>query len=85
MKQRIFLCAGFVISSALRFGSRRLSFQFQFADTKHFGVDPSAIATYMDGVIGCANCVTVSSGVAVAQKYSGDKHTSWDRTERQLR
>ncbi len=47
------------------------------------GDQSAAIAAYMNGVIGCANCVTVSgltagglatTGVAVAQKYSGDGH-----------
>ena len=30
------------------------------------------IATYMDSIIGCTGCVTVSSGVAVAQQYNAD-------------
>jgi hypothetical protein len=30
------------------------------------------IATYMDEIIGCSGCVTVSSGVAVAQQYDAD-------------
>jgi hypothetical protein len=30
------------------------------------------IATYMDSIIGCSGCVTVSSGVAVAQQYNAD-------------
>ena len=30
------------------------------------------IANYMDSIIGCTGCVTVSSGVAVAQQYNAD-------------
>lgn len=30
------------------------------------------IANYMDGIIGCSGCVTVSNGVAVAQQYDAD-------------
>ncbi len=56
--------------------SGRAAYVFNFNSlpvTPNNGTDSSsAIATYMDGVLGCANCVTVSAGVAVDQKYNGD-------------
>ena len=50
------------------------------ADTFNFnslasGATSSQIATYMDGVIGCANCVTVTGAVA-DKTYNGDGHVT---------
>jgi len=39
------------------------------------GATSSAIQTYMDGVLGCKNCVTVTGAVA-DQKYNGDGHVT---------
>lgn len=74
MKQQIAVCAGIlVILGSAR--SARADYVFNFNSlTPSTSSQSAAIATYMDGVIGCSNCVTVSSGVAVAQKYTGDGH-----------
>jgi len=36
--------------------------------------ESTAIANYMSSVLGCSGCVSVSSGVAVAQQYNADGH-----------
>jgi hypothetical protein len=74
MKQRIFLCAGMlaILGSAV---SARADYLFTFDSpslTKSFSDQSTNIANYMDGIIGCSGCVTVSSGVAVAQEYDAD-------------
>lgn len=78
-KQRATLFAGIVLllGSAV---SGRAAYVFNFNSlsvTPNNGTDSSsAIATYMDGVLGCANCVTVSAGVAVDQRYNGDGYVT---------
>jgi hypothetical protein len=43
--------------------------------TPNNGTDASGvIGQYLSSVVGCSGRVTVSSGVAVAQQYNGDKH-----------
>jgi len=74
MKQRIVLFAGIasLLSSAI---SARADYLFNFnSPSLHLSNSDqsAAIATYMDGVIGCSDCVTVSAGVAVAQQYDAD-------------
>ena len=82
-KRQVTLLAGTVLllGSAV---SARANYVFNFSSLTPSNSDQSsAIATYMDGVIGCANCVTVSgltssgtptTGVAVDSTYSGDGH-----------
>jgi hypothetical protein len=74
MKQQIVLCAGIValLSSAV---SARADYVFNFNSLTPSTSDQSTnIANYMDTILGCSGCVTVSTGVAVAQKYNGDGH-----------
>lgn len=40
--------------------------------TKSSSDQSTNIANYMDSIIGCSGCVSVSSGVAVAQEYDAD-------------
>jgi hypothetical protein len=63
--------------------SARANYVFNFSGLTASNSDQStAIATYMDGVIGCSGCVTVSGpagsglpgGVAVDTTYTGDGH-----------
>jgi hypothetical protein len=74
MKQQIALCAGmFVLLGSA--GSARADYVFNFnSPSLHLSNSDqsSNIAAYMDGIIGCSNCVTVSAGVAVAQQYNAD-------------
>ena len=74
MKQQIVLCAGIIalLGSAV---SARADYVFNFnSPSLHLSNSDqsAAIATYMEGIIGCSNCVTVSAGVAVAQQYNAD-------------
>ncbi len=48
------------------------TFTFNF-NSLASGATSAQIATYMDGVIGCSNCVTVTGAVA-DQTYTGDSH-----------
>jgi hypothetical protein len=65
-------------ATVLLFGSAvtaRADYNFTFNSLTPSTADQSVnIQNYMDAVIGCANCVTVTAGVAVAQKYTGDGH-----------
>jgi len=55
--------------------SARADYVFNFNSlTPTTGNQSTNIANYMDSVIGCVGCVTVSSGVGVDQKYTGDGH-----------
>jgi hypothetical protein len=74
MKQQIVLCVGVLayIGSAV---SARADYVFNFNSpslTANSSNQSNNIALYMDSVIGCTGCVTVSSGVAVAQQYNAD-------------
>jgi hypothetical protein len=74
MKQRIYLCAGMlaILGSAV---SAHADYLFTFDSpslTKSFSDQHTNIATYMDSIIGCASCVSVSNGVAVGQEYDAD-------------
>jgi hypothetical protein len=74
MKQHIGFCAGMVLmlGSAM---SARADYVFNFnSPSLHLSNSDqsTAIATYMEGIIGCSNCVSVSQGVAVAQQYNAD-------------
>jgi hypothetical protein len=56
-------------------GSARADYVFNFnsPSLQLSNSDQSSnIAAYMDSIIGCSNCVTVSAGVAVAQQYDAD-------------
>ncbi len=50
------------------------TFTFNF-NSLASGASASAIATYMDGVMGCSGCVTVTGAVA-DQTYNGDGHVT---------
>jgi len=50
------------------------TFTFNF-NSLASGASASAIATYMDGVMSCSNCVTVTGAVA-DQTYNGDGHVT---------
>lgn len=55
--------------------SARADYNFNFNSpslTAGISNQSTNIANYMDGIIGCSGCVTVSSGVAVAQQYDAD-------------
>jgi hypothetical protein len=74
MKQQIALCVGVLayLGSAV---SARADYLFNFNSpslTANNSNQSTNIATYMDGIIGCSGCVSVSSGVAVAQQYNAD-------------
>jgi hypothetical protein len=74
MKQQIALCIGVLayIGSAV---SARADYVFNFNSpslTANNSNQSNNIALYMDTVIGCTGCVSVSSGVAVAQQYNAD-------------
>jgi hypothetical protein len=68
-KRQLTLLAGMflLLGSAM---SARADFAFNF-NSLASGANSAAIATYMDNVIGCANCVTVTGGVA-DRTYSGE-------------
>ena len=78
MKQRIAVCAGMLVLLGSA-GSARADYLFTFnyassgpsLTTSRFDQSTN-IANYMDSIIGCTGCVTVSSGVAVAQQYNAD-------------
>jgi hypothetical protein len=73
MKQRIFLCAGMIAFLGSAFSARAdYLFTFDYSPsgpslTKSSSDQSTNIANYMDSIIGCSGCVSVSSGVAVAQ------------------
>ena len=78
MKQQIALCLGILayLGSAV---SARADYIFNFNKASSgpslttINADQSTnIAIYMDAIIGCSGCVTVSNGVAVAQEYNAD-------------
>lgn len=74
MKQQIALCVGVLayLGSAV---SVRADYLFNFNSpslTANNSNQSNNIALYMDGIIGCSGCVSVSSGVAVAQQYNAD-------------
>jgi hypothetical protein len=74
MKQQIAICLGVLayLGSAV---SARADYNFNFNSpslTAGISNQSTNIANYMDGIIGCSGCVTVSSGVAVAQQYDAD-------------
>jgi hypothetical protein len=53
----------------------RADYVFSFNTLTPSTVDQSVnIANYMDGILNCIGCVTVSTGVGVDQKYNGDGH-----------
>jgi len=80
-KRQVTLLVGTVLLLASAV-SARADYFFNFNSLTPSTVDQSAaIATYMNNTIGgaCAvnqNCVTVSAGGAVAQKYNGDGHVT---------
>jgi len=74
MKQQFGFFAGILLMLGSA-GSASADYVFNFnSPSLHLSnTDQSAaIATYMEGIIGCSNCVTVSAGVAVAQQYNAD-------------
>jgi hypothetical protein len=66
-------CAGvlFVLGAAVSASAAPVTFSFNSLSS---GATASQIATYMDGVVGCASCVTVTGAVA-DQTYTGDGFT----------
>ncbi len=78
MKQRIAVCAGILVLLGSAVSARAdYLFTFNYASSGPSLTTSSAnqstnIANYMDSIIGCSGCVTVSSGVAVAQQYDAD-------------
>ncbi len=71
MNLRRLLLTGLSFLGASVFASAG-TFTFDF-NSLASGATSAQIATYMDGVIGCANCVTVTGAVA-DQTYNGDGH-----------
>ncbi len=78
MKRQVALCLGILayLGSAV---SARADYIFSFNKASSgpslttSNADQSTnIANYMDAIIGCSGCVTVSTGVAVAQEYNAD-------------
>jgi len=74
IKHQLALCAGILglVGTAI---PARADFLFTFDSpslTKSSSDQSTNIANYMDSIIGCSGCVTVSSGVAVAQEYDAD-------------
>src|SRR5579871_1329025 len=61
----------------LTVGVARADIVFTF-DSPGSGLNTSStsanIGTYMSGVLGCVNCVTLNSGVHVDHAYTGDGH-----------
>lgn len=58
--------------AALGISANAGTFTFNF-NSLASGANSAAIATYMDGVLGCANCVTVTGAIA-DRTYSGENN-----------
>jgi hypothetical protein len=69
-----FLCMGAALALSFAASAHASSVVFTFNTlSPSAGDNSAAVATYMDGLLGCANCVTVT-GAATDQTYNGDGH-----------